>query len=150
TDQMEAKIRKVIARIDQAGGMYAAVEAGIPQQICGDSGLAVAEKVDRGEETVVGGNKYRLPQGGEDRREGPKPPPRKVMHAQLRRLKKFKADRDQGKVNAALDALQRAAEGRAENVYERVVDAAGAGVTHGEICARLRQVYGFGQPLIVA
>src|SRR4029079_13607085 len=46
TGQMEAKIREVIARVDAAGGMYAAVEAGLPQQICGDSALAFAEKID--------------------------------------------------------------------------------------------------------
>jgi methylmalonyl-CoA mutase N-terminal domain/subunit len=34
-------------------------------------------------------------------------------------------------------------------VFEKVVDAACAGVTHGEICAELRKVYGFGSPLIV-
>lgn len=150
TDQMEAKIREVIGRIDAAGGMYAAVEAGLPQQICGDSALAFAERVDSGEQTVVGVNKYRLPDEEEMKREALKPPPRRIMEAQIKRLKKFKADRDQGKVGAALDALRRAAESRDENVYEKVVDAACAGVTHGEICARLRDVYGFGQPLIVA
>ena len=77
TDQMEAKIREVIARIDAAGGMYAAVEAGIPQQICGDSALAFAEKVDSGAQTVVGVNKYRLPEAEEMKREALKPPPRK-------------------------------------------------------------------------
>ena len=66
TDQMEAKIRTVIARIDAAGGMYAAVEAGLPQQICGDSALAFAQKVDAGEQTIVGVNKYRvLPEAGD-------------------------------------------------------------------------------------
>jgi methylmalonyl-CoA mutase N-terminal domain/subunit len=150
TDQMEAKIREVIARIDAAGGMYAAVEAGIPQQICGDSALAFAEKVDSGAQTVVGVNKYRLPEAEEMKREALKPPPRKVMEAQVKRLKKFKADRDGTKVSAALEALQRAAESRDQNVYERVVDAAGEGITHGEICALLRKVYGFGHPLIVA
>ena len=61
TDGMEEKIREMIARIDAAGGMYAAVEAGMPQQICGDSALAFAQKVDAGAQTVVGVNKYRLP-----------------------------------------------------------------------------------------
>ena len=50
----------------------------------------------------------------------------------------------------ALDALARAAESPDENVFEKVVEAACAEVTHGEICASLRKVYGFGQPLIVA
>jgi methylmalonyl-CoA mutase N-terminal domain/subunit len=52
-------------------------------------------------------------------------------------------------VRHALDALARAAESADENVFEKVVDAACAEVTHGEICACLRKVYGFGEPLIV-
>jgi methylmalonyl-CoA mutase N-terminal domain/subunit len=149
TDEMEAKIREVIARIDAAGGMYAAVEAGIPQQICGDSALAFAQKVDSGAETVVGVNKYRLSAEDEVPREALKPPPRRRVEAQLKRLKRFKAARSQAGVRRALADLTRAAESRDENVYAKVVDAACAGVTHGEICAALRKVYGFGSPLIV-
>jgi methylmalonyl-CoA mutase, N-terminal domain len=150
TDQMEAKIREVIARIDAAGGMYAAVEAGLPQQICGDSALAFQAKIDAGEQTVVGVNKYRLPPEGDTVREALQPPPRRKMEAQIKRLKRFKVERDQQQVRKALDDLTRAAESRTENVYAKLVDAACAGVTHGEICAALRKVYGFGQPLIVA
>jgi methylmalonyl-CoA mutase N-terminal domain/subunit len=150
TDEMEAKIRAVIARIDAAGGMFAAVEAGIPQRICGESALAFAERVDSGVQTVVGVNKYRLPAEEEMTREALKPPPRRKIEVQLRRLKAFKSGRDQGKMRRALDDLARAAESSDQNVYEKVVDAACAGVTHGEICASLRKVYGFGNPLVVA
>jgi methylmalonyl-CoA mutase N-terminal domain/subunit len=150
TDQMEAKIREVIARVDEAGGMYAAVEAGLPQRICGDSAIAFQNKVDTGEETIVGVNKYRVAAEETLDRHALKPPPRKKIEAQIKRLKQFKAERDQGSVRAALAALARAAERKNENVYEKVVDAACAGVTHGEICAELRRVYGFGEPLIVA
>src|SRR5262245_38214602 len=149
TDAMEGRIREVIQRIDAAGGMYAAVEAGIPQRICGDSALAFAEKVDSGVETVVGVNKYRLPAEEEMPREALKPPSRKRIAAQVKRLKAFKAARSQAAVRRALDALTRAAESRDDNVYEEVVAAACAGVTHGEICGGLRKVYGFGSPLIV-
>jgi methylmalonyl-CoA mutase N-terminal domain/subunit len=78
-----------------------------------------------------------------------KPPPKKKVEAQLKRLTRFKAKRSEADVRRALDALTRAAESKDENVYERVVEAACAGVTHGEICAGLRKVYGFGAPLIV-
>ena len=139
----------MIARIDAAGGMYAAVEAGLPQQICGDSALAFAQKVDAGVETVVGVNKYRLPAEEDREREALKPPPRKKIEAQLKRLERFKAGRDQARVRRALDTLARAAESENENVFEKVVEAACAGVTHGEICGELRKVYGFGAPLIV-
>jgi methylmalonyl-CoA mutase, N-terminal domain len=149
TDEMEGKIREVIARVDAAGGMYAAVEAGIPQQICGDSALAFAQKIDSGAETIVGVNKYRLSAEEDAEREALRPPPRKKIEAQLKKLKRFKAARDQGAVRRARDALARAAASEDENVFGKVVDAACAGVTHGEICAELRKVYGFGSPLIV-
>jgi methylmalonyl-CoA mutase N-terminal domain/subunit len=149
TDEMEAKIREVIARIDEAGGMYAAVEAGIPQQICGDSALAFQERIDAGAQTVVGVNKYRVPAKEEMERESLRPPSRKKIEAQLKRLARFKARRNQSEVRRALDALARAAESKDENVFEKVVEATCAEATHGEICASLRKVYGFGQPLIV-
>jgi methylmalonyl-CoA mutase N-terminal domain/subunit len=150
TDQMEEKILAVIAQVDAAGGMYAAVDQGLAQRICGESALAFQERVDAGQQTVVGVNKYRVPAEEEMQREALKPPPRKKIEAQLKRLKHFKAERSQAGARRAMDALTRAAESKDQNVYEKAVEAASADVTHGEICATLRKVYGFGQPLIVA
>jgi methylmalonyl-CoA mutase N-terminal domain/subunit len=149
TDQMEEKILAVIAQVDAAGGMYAAVDQGLAQRICGESALAFQERVDAGQQTVVGVNKYRVPAEEEMQREALKPPPRKKIEAQLKRLKHFKAERSQAGARRAMDALTRAAESKDQNVYEKAVEAASAGVTHGEICAGLRKVYGFGSPLIV-
>ena len=50
-------------------------------------------------------------------------------------------------MNAALDALTRAAEDPKANVFAAVVDGARAGLSNEEICARLRRDLGFGQPL---
>jgi len=52
-------------------------------------------------------------------------------------------------VSRALDALGRAANSARENVYERIVEAAEAGVTHGEIVSLLRRELGFGHPLVM-
>ena len=150
TEQMEAKILEVIARIDAAGGMYAAVEAGLVQRICGESALAFQRQVDSGAQTIVGVNKYRVPATEEPAREALRPPPRRKIEAQLKRLKRFKAERGKDGVERALTALGRAAASAEANVFEAVVDGACAGLTHGEICAKLREVYGFGNPLIVA
>ena len=79
-----------------------------------------------------------------------RPPPKRKIEAQLKRLKRFKAERGQDSVARALTALGRAAASPEANGFEAVVDGACAGLTHGEICAKLRQVYGFGTPLIVA
>ncbi len=75
--------------------MYAAAEAGIPQQMLGDSALAFQEKVETGVETIVGVNKYIVPDEEEARPQHLKPPPKKVIDAQVKRLKAFKAARSQ-------------------------------------------------------
>ena len=52
-------------------------------------------------------------------------------------------------MSRALDTLKRAANSERENVYERIVEAAEVGVTHGEIVRLLREELGFGHPLVV-
>ncbi|MEL6317950.1 MAG: acyl-CoA mutase large subunit family protein [Pseudomonadota bacterium] len=148
TDQMEAEIEAVIARIDAAGGMYAAVEGGLVQRMIGESALAHQAKIDSGEAPVIGVTRARIPEEEEDAREPLRPPPMARIEAQLATLKAYKAERSQEAARRGLDALARAAESADQNVYEAVVAAAASGVTHGEICAKLRDVYGFGEPLI--
>ncbi len=149
TNEMEEKILSVIEQIDEAGGMYAAVESGLVQKIVGDSALAFQDRVDQGEETIVGVNRFQVSEEDELPRQPLRPPQADVIEAQLERLKRYKSDRDQAAASRAEDDLARAAESEDENVFEKIVDAACAGVTHGEICHRLRDVYGFGNPLIV-
>ena len=128
--------------------MYAAAETGLVQAMIGESALAFQEKVENGEETIVGVNAY---QGEEDAFEMVwlKRPDRAAIEAQIARVKRFKAERSQAQAAAAIDDLARAANDPKDNVFAKIVDAAIAGVTHGEICACLRGEYGFGQPLIV-
>ena len=149
TGEMEARIEEVIAQVDEAGGMYEAVSSGLVQHMVGRSALAFQERLESGEETIVGVTKFK--DDGDDavKVEPLRPPPEHVVEAQLATLAAFKANRDQGAVARSLDDLARAAESESENVFAHVVDAAAAGVTHGEICGRLRDVYGDGQPLIV-
>ena len=72
------------------------------------------------------------------------------IRKQLQRLKKFKADRSQVEVDKALDALGRATENENDNIFGRIVEAAEAGATNGEICGKLRDEMGFGYPLVAA
>jgi methylmalonyl-CoA mutase N-terminal domain/subunit len=71
------------------------------------------------------------------------------MQAHIAAFKAHKEQRSQGGVRAAQDGLAAAANDARQNIFARVVEAAAAGVTHGEICATLRRELGFGQPLIV-
>ena len=148
TDQMEAEIEAVIARIDAAGGMYKAAEAGLVQTMIGDSALAFQEHVDSGERKIVGVNCYQI-------EEDPTVPPAdrpdvEEMLRHVERFRAFKRERSQERVARALDALARAANSKDENTFEKVVEAVEVGVTHGEVVGCLRRELGFGHPLIVA
>ncbi|MFG1299821.1 pivalyl-CoA mutase large subunit [Xanthobacter sp. V3C-3] len=148
TDQMEAEIEAVIARIDAAGGMYKAAEAGLVQTMIGDSALAFQEQLETGERKIIGVNCYQV-------EEDPTIPPAErpdpaAMERHVARFKAFKRERSQDAVARALDALARAANSARENVFEKVVEAAEAGVTHGEMVGCLRRELGFGHPLIIA
>lgn len=146
TDDMEKKIMAVIGLVDEAGGMYQAVEKGLVQQMIGESALAFQKKVDAGEQTVVGVNAYQVE---EDPATYPtlEYPDQARMKNYLAQLAAFKANRSNGDVRKAIDALARSANDRSANVFAHVVAAAEAGATHGEICSTLRHELGFGQPL---
>ncbi len=148
TDAMQAKIEAIVARIDDAGGMYRAVEAGLVQRMIGESALAFQHGVESGAQTIVGVNAYKVDEDAADYPSLP-PPDAARMQAQLQRLAEFKASRSQADVSRSLDALARAANSKGDNVFARVVDAADAGATHGEICGTLRREMGFGRPLVV-
>lgn len=146
TDAMEEEIEKAIAQIDTAGGMYAAVESGLVQSLIGESALAFQEKVESGEQTVVGVNAYQVEEDASARSPFERPDPAEIA-AQLEQLATYKAERSQDSLRRGLDALAAAANSDDQNVYGAVVDAALAGATHGEIVACLRKEMGFGQPL---
>lgn len=148
TDQMEEKILAAFDEIEAAGGMFKAVENGLVQEKLGDSSLEFQRRVETGKQTIVGVNAYQddepIPVMPLER------PDRSAMEAQVQKLKKFKADRSLAGVERALAAMARACENEDDNVFSRLVDAADAGATHGEICTCLRAELGFGQPLIAA
>ena len=149
TSEMEEKILAVMAKVEEAGGMFRAASAGLVQQMIGESAVAFQEKVEQGAETIVGVNAYKVE---EDARHRPvlQRPDTAEIDGQIARLTAYKKDRNGRAVAAALDGLARAAEDERLNVFAAVVEAADAGATHGEICARLRREVGFGEPLVFA
>lgn len=148
TNDMEAKINAIISMIDEAGGMYQAVEKGIVQRMIGESALAFQKKVDAGEQTIVGVNAYQVE---EDPATYPslEYPDAARMQSYLGRLADFKKARSSADVDKAISALAKSANTPKSNVFEHVVAAAEVGATHGEICGTLRKELGFGQPLTV-
>ena len=147
TDQMEKEIEALIGKIDAAGGMYKAAEAGLVQSIIGTSALAFQQRVESGEEKVIGVNCYQNEDGPNLSRSTERPDLAR-MTEHVARFKAYKEERSPSDVRRALDALARAANSERENVFERIVEAAEAGITHGEIVGCLRKELGFGHPLV--
>ena len=137
-----------MAEVEAVGGMYAAVEQGLVQRLIGDSAAAFQARVERGEQKVVGVNAYVAPDRPEERAPLERPDPER-MAAHLARLAAYKAARGTARVRAADDALARAADDPAANLFAAVVDATADGLTQGEIVARLQERLGFGQPLVM-
>ncbi len=148
TDQMEREMLALIGKIDEAGGMYKAAEAGLIQTMIGQSALAFQERMESGEEKVIGVNCYQNDNGAPQGRPTERPDPAK-MQEHVARFKAYKEERSHADVERALDTLKRAANNERDNIYQRIVEAAEAGVTHGEIVSCLRAEFGFGHPLVV-
>ena len=150
TDQMEEKILAVMDTIAESGGMYRAVEKGLVQAMIGRSALAWQERVENGDQKIVGVNCYTT---DDNETNDPSPaterPDSKTMGQHVESLRVFKRQRDQEKVSAALSNIARAANSKDDNVFATVVASTAIGVTHGEAVACLRRELGFGQPLIV-
>ena len=143
TDEMEAAILRTMRIVEDAGGMYAAVDAGIVQRQIGESARRFQDTVESGEQTVVGVNALPVDEDRSARPSQPKPDAQK-MREHIEAFRAHKAARSQAAVAAARDALARAANDPKDNVFAQVVAAAEAGCTHGEICGTLRREMGFG------
>lgn len=143
TDRMEEEILRVMKIVEDARGMYRAVESGLVQKMIGESARRFQQKVKTGEQTVVGVNAYVADEDAGARQPLARPDPA-AMRAHVEAFKAFKTQRSQAQVATALAALARAANDPQDNVFAKVVEAAEAGCTHGEICGTLRRELGFG------
>jgi methylmalonyl-CoA mutase N-terminal domain/subunit len=125
-------------KIDGFGGMVEAVEAGFPQREIQESAYQYQKAVERGEQTIVGVNKYTM---DEEPRVDILQIDETVRDHQLERLARVKSTRDNGAIANALDKLKIAARDN-ENTMPSIIDAVAAYATVEEICVALRDVYG--------
>ncbi len=146
TDQIEEKIWEYIHKIDDLGGMLEAVKKGFVQSEIERSSLEYQRSIDNKERIVVGLNDYVIPEKEDVRPPIPRPNPQAV-NRHIERIKKLRIDRDQAGVRASLDDLKGAAEDEDANLFEAVIQAVQADVTHGEVVSALQEVYGVGVPM---
>jgi methylmalonyl-CoA mutase len=130
----------IIEEVDAMGGMTKAVESGWAKLKIEQCAAEKQARVDRGEDVIVGVNKYRLEK--ELPIEVREIDNTTVRDKQIARLKKVHATRDQQAVDVALDALTRAAESGADNLLDLSIKAVRLRATVGEVSAALEKVWG--------
>ncbi len=139
TASMVAEARKLIAEVESMGGMTKAVEAGMPKLRIEEAAARRQARIDRGEEVVVGVNKYKLKE--EEPVDILDVDNAAVREAQVTRLNTIKSRRDAAKVKAALDALTQAASDGTGNLLALAVEATRARATVGEISDAMEKVF---------
>ncbi|MBT8044277.1 MAG: methylmalonyl-CoA mutase [Verrucomicrobiae bacterium] len=131
TDSLIKKAWAHIMEAEELGGMSKAVEAGIPKMRIEEAAARRQARIDSGEETIVGVNKYRLEK--EDPLDILDVDNTAVRLSQIERLKKLRAERDETACQAALSALRDCAGGGDGNLLDLAVKAAQARASLGEI-----------------
>jgi methylmalonyl-CoA mutase len=139
THELANRARVLMAEVEALGGMAKAIEAGVPKMRIEEAAARTQARIDTGQQTVVGVNRY-LSDAVDDI------PMLKVdnaavLAAQIDKLKRLRAERDEAKTQAALDALTEGARGNA-NLLELSVRAARAFATVGEISDALEAAFG--------
>ena len=142
TQQLVDQAWEIIERVEAEGGMAKAVAAGWPKAMIETAAAARQARVDRGEDVIVGVNKYRL--ANEDLLETLEVDNAKVREDQIAGINKMKAARDEAKCQAALKALAAGAAGEASienNLLALAVEAARARATLGEISSAMEESF---------
>jgi methylmalonyl-CoA mutase N-terminal domain/subunit len=139
TKKMEDGALDYFAKIDAMGGMVSAVEKGFPQREIQESAYQYQKAVERGEQTIVGVNKYQM--DDDDSKIDILVIDESVREHQIARLEQARTRRDGGAVANALEKLKLAAQA-GDNTMPATIEAVRAYSTLGEICDALRDVYG--------
>ena len=139
THQLTEKARAHIREVAEHGGMAQAISDGIPKLRIEEAAARTQARIDSGQQTVIGINKYQV---DEDHPiEVLKVENSRVRAEQIAKLQQLRADREQAGVDAALAELTRAA-GAEGNLLALAIDAARAKATVGEISDALEKVWG--------
>ena len=138
TDEIEAGARQLIDAIDTMGGTLRAIESGWIQNQIQNSAYDVQREIESGERIVVGMNRFR---SAEEKGIPTFQLDPAMEQAQTARIRELRSTRDQAAVTQAMQRLNEAARGTA-NLMPRIMDAATAYATVGEISDALRAVFG--------
>jgi len=140
TQEMADKAQAILDEVDALGGMTKAVESGWAKLKIEASAAEKQARIDRGEDVIVGVNKYRL--ATEAPLEVREIDNTAVREAQIARLKKVRASRNARAVEAALDAIREAARSGDGNLLEASIAAMRARASVGEVSMAMEEVWG--------
>jgi methylmalonyl-CoA mutase len=143
TAELAEAAQALIDRAEAEGGMSIAVAAGWPKAMIEESAAARQARVDRGEDVIVGVNRYRL--ADEAAMDVLEVDNSAVRAAQIARINSVRAKRDEAACRAALAALSRAAQNQqdsGDNLLALAVEAARVRATLGEISAAMEEAFG--------
>jgi len=139
THTVAAEARKIIAEVEELGGMTKAIMTGMPKRRIEEAATLRQARVDRGDDTIVGVNKYVLEKEPEiDVREIDNTA---VRDAQIKRLGELRASRNQADVERELAVLKGLAETGEGNLLEQAIVCAKLRATVGEISETLAEIY---------
>jgi len=142
TDRMEEEALEYIRKLDELGGMVAAIERDYPQMEIADAAYHYQQQIEKGDKVIIGVNKY------------PSERPElefilkideETERRQIERISDYKAKRDKVAFQKAMDELRRRCEGPPSwenNVMPALIDAVRAGATEQECCDLYREVFG--------
>jgi methylmalonyl-CoA mutase N-terminal domain/subunit len=145
TDELQRKAEEYLKRIDELGGMVAAIEAGYPQREIQDTAYRYQNAVERGQQVIVGVNQF------QSQAEAPMPIQKideKIEGEQVARVRALRQRRDAVVHARAMLALKDAAQS-GQNVMPKILDCVRAWATTGEISGVLREVFGKHQEVLV-
>ena len=140
TNELAEKAWALIEEVEKLGGMTKAVADGLPKRLIEEAATKRQARVDRGEEIIVGVNKYRLE--NEEEIDILAIDNTAVRLAQIKRLEQARRQRDPQRVAQTLAVLEEAAESGEGNLLAVAIEAARARATVGEISDAMRQAFG--------
>lgn len=140
TDAIMQRAWNHIMEVEELGGMAKAIETGLPKMRIEEASARRQAHIDSGSDVIVGVNRYRLAK--EEPMEILEVDNTAVREAQLARLQQLKAQRDEGKTQAALKALAKCAADGDGNLLQLAIDAARQRASLGEISDAMETAFG--------
>ncbi len=140
TNEIAHRAWELIEEIESLGGMAKAIDSGIPKMRIEEAAARTQARIDSGLQTIVGTNRYRLEK--EEPLEILEVDNSAVRDAQVKRLQKLRAERNEEECMAALEAITRCAETGEGNLLELSVNAAMKRASLGEICYACEKIAG--------